>query len=50
MGTYMAAKTSIVKALLDGDFTITARQYVGHEDDTKYHNYAIDTAKLYQLQ
>jgi hypothetical protein len=48
-GNYMELKTKIVRALLAADFTITDRQYIAHEDDTGYHHYAIDTAKLYAL-
>jgi len=48
-GNYLALKSKIIKALLGADFTITARQYIGHEDDTKYHHYAIDVAKIYQM-
>ena len=40
----------IVKALLSADFTVTARKYVGHEDDTGYHHYAVDTAKNYEME
>ena len=29
------------------DITITNRRYIGHEDDTGYHHYAIDVAKSY---
>jgi hypothetical protein len=47
---YTALKSKIVKALLSADFTITARQYIGHEDDSQYHHYAIDTSKLYKLE
>ena len=31
-------------------FTITDRRYIGHEDDTGYHHYAIDVAKYYILE
>ena len=48
-GNYLELKSNIVKALLENDFTITDRRYVGHEDDTKYHHYAIDAQKLYSL-
>ena len=44
-GNYLKAKNKIVEALLSADFTITDRRYVGHEDDTGYHHYAIDVAK-----
>ena len=48
-GNYLALKTKIIGALLAEDFTITMRQYIGHEDDTKYHHYAIDVAKIYPI-
>lgn len=47
---YMQRKNQIVKALLAEGFTITDRVYVGHEDDTGYHHYAIDVAKEYELK
>ena len=46
-GNYLALKSKLIAALLGADFTITARQYIGHEDDTKYHHYGIDVLKLY---
>jgi hypothetical protein len=49
-GTYLVLKNKIVKALLNADYTITERQYIEHEDDTGYHHYAIDTAKLYEWE
>ena len=49
-GNYLALKNKIIGALLAGDFTITNRQYIGHEDDTKYHHYAIDAEKIYPIQ
>jgi hypothetical protein len=48
-GNYMELKSKIITALLSAEFTITARQYIGHEDDSQYHNYAIDVAKIYQI-
>jgi len=47
-GNYRQRKNQIVKALLAADITITDRRYIGHEDDTGYHHYAIDTAKEYE--
>ena len=47
---YNRAASRLVKALLDSDITITARKYVGHEDDTGYHHYAVDTAKNYEME
>lgn len=49
-GNYLGLKSRILAALLDADFTITARQYIGHEDDTGYHHQAVDTAKIYPIE
>ena len=49
-GNYMKRKKQLSKALLSADFTITDRRYIAHEDDTGYHHYAIDVAKLYELE
>jgi len=49
-GNYLRRKNEITRALLAADFTITARMYVGHEDDTGYHSYAIDVAKTYEFE
>lgn len=49
-GNYLTLKDSILTALLNADFTITARRYIGHEDDTGYHHYAIDVAKIYPIK
>lgn len=49
-GNYTAYKKTLTKAFLDADITISDRRYVGHEDDTEYHHYAIDVAKLYELE
>lgn len=49
-GSYTSVKNQIVRALLAADITITDRRYVGHEDDTGYHHYAIDVAKNYELE
>lgn len=45
-GSYTQYKNALVRALLGADFTITDRRYIGHEDGTGYHHYAIDVAKL----
>jgi len=39
-----------VRLLLQADFIISDRRYVGHEGDTGYHHYAIDVAKNYELE
>ena len=49
-GSYTGTKNQIVRALLAADITITDRRYIGHEDDTGYHHYAIDVAKHYELE
>ena len=49
-GSYTAIKNRIVCALLNADFTITDRRYVGHEDATGYHHFAIDVAKDYSYE
>jgi len=49
-GNYLELKSRIVRALLNADFTVTSRLYIGHEDDTGYHHYAIDVAKIYQIK
>lgn len=49
-GSYTAIKNTIVRALLAADITITDRRYVGHEDSTGYHHFAIDVAKDYSYE
>lgn len=49
-GNYNQIKSKIIRALISADITITARKYVGHEDDTGYNHYAIDVAKEYGLE
>ncbi len=44
---YMKIKNTLARALLAADVTVTDRRYIGHEDDTGYHHYAIDVAKSY---
>lgn len=47
---YNARKKEITKALKDGGMTITDRQYVGFETDTKLHHYAIDVMREYETE
>ena len=49
-GNYLRTKNTLVRALLNADITITDRRYLGHEDSTGYHHYAIDVAKDYELE
>ena len=47
---YLDLKKQLVKALQTGDITITDQQYVGFENDTKFHHYAIDVMKEYETE
>lgn len=47
---YRQIKNQIVNELIDSGFTVTDRRYLGHEDDTGYHHYAMDVAKHYGLE
>ena len=49
-GNYLQRKRQLTQALLNAEFTITDRRYIGHEDDTGYHHYAIDVANIYELE
>ena len=49
-GSYTKRKNQLVRALLAADITITDRRYVGHEDDSGYHHYAIDVANYYEME
>ena len=49
-GSYTEVKNALVRLILAADMTITDRRYIGHEDDTGYHNYAIDVAKTYEME
>ena len=46
---YMQRKSQLTQILLDADFTVTGRWYIGYENDTEYHHYAIDVAKEYKF-
>lgn len=49
-GNYIKLKDALTGSLLEHDITITDRQYVGYEEDTKYHHYAIDVMKEYETE
>ena len=49
-GNYLETKRQITQALLQADFTITDRLFVGFEKDTKYFHVAIDVAKHYEME
>jgi len=49
-GNYTVMKNAVVNALLDADYTITARQYIGFETETGYHHYNVDAAQVYEME
>jgi hypothetical protein len=49
-GNYIQRKNQITSALLGANFTVSARSYIGHEDDTGYNHYAIDAVKEYETE
>lgn len=49
-GSYTTYKSKLIRAFLAADLTITNRRYIGHDDDTGYHNYAIDVANYYEME
>ena len=46
-GNYSANKRQLVRLLLAAGFLVSERRYVGLEEDTGYHHFAIDVAKEY---
>lgn len=47
---YIQRKKQITKLLMASGITITDRQYIGYENDTKYHHYVIDVLKEYEME
>ena len=48
-GNYQARKNEVVSVLLGAGFIITDRRYLGYEEDTGFHHFAIDVAKEYEM-
>ena len=46
-GNYSTAKRMLVRLLLTAGFLVSERRYIGLEEDTGYHHFAIDVAKEY---
>ena len=46
-GNYGAKKHQLVRLLLAAGFLVSERRYIGLEEDTGYHHFAIDVAKEY---
>ena len=49
-GSYTKWKNTLVCAMMAAGITITERRYIGHDDDSGYHNYAIDVANYYEME
>lgn len=49
-GSYTKLKNAVVKTLLEQEFTITAREYLGFETDSGYHHYVVDVAQHYETE
>jgi hypothetical protein len=49
-GNYQQIIAQIVGDLIELDFTLTDRRYLGYENDTGYHHVAIDVEKYYGLE
>jgi len=49
-GNYIKRKNQITAALHCAAFTITDRRYIGYENDSSYHHFAIDVAKEYETE
>jgi hypothetical protein len=46
---YYPLRNQLTKKLLESDFTISDRRYIGFEADTKYHHAVIDVTKNYEI-
>lgn len=49
-GNYTKPKNRVINALIGAGITITYRQYLGFEQDTKYHHYNIDVENVYEYE
>ena len=46
-GNYGTKKRHLIRLLLSAGFLVSERRYIGMEEDTGYHHFAIDVAKEY---
>jgi len=46
---YIKRKNQLIHAFIAAELTITARRYIGFEQDTKFYHYAIDVANYYEM-
>lgn len=49
-GNYKKLTNQIVKKLINAEFTVTDRRYIGYETETDYFHYVVDIAKNYELE
>ena len=49
-GNYIRLRNRLTKALIEEEFTVTDRKYIGYENETEYHHYAIETEKDYEYE
>jgi len=47
---YINRRNQLTRLLLEAGFSITDRRYIGFEEDTKYHHYAIDVMMEYEME
>jgi hypothetical protein len=47
---YYPLRNRLVKALIQADFHVTDRRFIGFEADTKIYHYAVEVQKLYELE
>jgi hypothetical protein len=46
-GNYVVKKNLLVRMFLSAGYLVTERRYIGYEEETGYHHFAIDVAKEY---
>ena len=46
---YIKRKNQLVRLLLQADFVITDRRYIGYENDSGFFSYTIDCSKCYDI-
>lgn len=49
-GNYKKLTNQIVRKLLNTEFIVTDRRYIGYETETDYFHYVVDIAKNYELE
>ena len=47
---YLSTAIAITRAIISAGLTVSARRYIGHEDDTGYHHYVIEVEQTYKWE